>query len=159
MTCTEKIQATLIRRGQTLSTAESCTSGRIAAEITKVSGASAYFQGGIVAYQDRLKEQFLGVTAESIQLHDVVSREVAEQMVRGACAMFATDYAIASTGYAGEGNGRIPSGTIWVAWGTSSDVHSMQLTTNIDRETNTQNAVQTALNEFLHYLNEQAPLN
>lgn len=146
------IQKKLISRGQTLSTAESCTSGRIAAEITKVSGASGYFQGGLVAYQDHIKIQHLGVLATDIAEHDVVSRQVAEQMVRGACSLFHTDYALASTGYAGEGNGRIPSGTIWIAWGTADDVHSKCLTTNIDRETNTNKAVAEVLHCFHDYI-------
>ena len=84
----------------TLSTAESCTGGRIAAAITAHSGASRYFQGGLVAYQNEVKEQLLGVPSEMIDRYGVVSRQVAEQMVRGACTLFHTDYALASTGYA-----------------------------------------------------------
>lgn len=151
---TGRIQEILTGRGKTLATAESCTSGRIAAEITKVPGASAYFQGGLVAYQNRLKEQFLGVDADTMEKCDVVSREVAEKMVKGACRMFAADYAIASTGYAGEGNERVPSGTIWIAWGSVSDVRSRCLRVNTERETNTQNAVNEALRAFLEYLSE-----
>ena len=61
-----EIQQLMVKRGLTLATAESCTSGGIAREITKVSGSSDYFQGGLVAYQDRLKTQYLGVSAEDI---------------------------------------------------------------------------------------------
>ena len=141
----QEIQKWMVERGLTLSTAESCTSGGIAAEITKVAGSSDYFQGGLVAYQDRLKEQFLGVNAEDIAQYDVVSEPVVRQMVRGACKMFGTDYAIASTGYAGEGCNGIPSGTIWIAWGTPNNIHTKCLTENIDRETNTKKAIQQAL--------------
>ena len=140
-----EIQKLMVERGLTLATAESCTSGRIAREITKVAGSSDYFQGGLVAYQDRLKEEFLGVSAEDIAQYDVVSEPVVRQMVRGACKMFGTDYAIASTGYAGEGCNGIPSGTIWIAWGTPYNIQTKCLTLNIDRETNTQNAIQHAL--------------
>ena len=97
----EEIQRRMVAAGKTLATAESCTSGGIAHEITKVSGSSDYFQGGLVAYQDRLKIQYLGVSAEDIARYDVVSEPVVRQMVRGACRMFGSDYAIASTGYAG----------------------------------------------------------
>ena len=144
-----EIQHWMVERGLTLSTAESCTSGGIAAEITKVAVSSDYFQGGLVAYQDRLKEQFLGVSAEDIAQYDVVSEPVVRQMVRGACGMFGTDYAIASTGYAGEGCNGIPSGTIWIAWGTPDNIHTKCLTENIDRETNTKKAIQQALRGLL----------
>ena len=71
----------------TISTAESCTGGRIAAAITARSGASRYFQGSLVAYQDTLKEQMLGVSRNMIETHGVVSSQVAEQMVKGACRL------------------------------------------------------------------------
>ena len=147
-----EIQKRMVERGLTLATAESCTSGGIAREITRVSGSSDYFQGSLVAYQDRLKEQFLGVNPEDIAQYDVVSEPVVRQMVRGACKMFHTDYAIASTGYAGEGCNGIPSGTIWIAWGTADNILVKCLTRNIDRETNTQNAIQEALESFLEFL-------
>lgn len=147
-----EIQKRMVERGLTLATAESCTSGGIAREITKVAGSSDYFQGGLVAYQDRLKEEFLGVKAEDIAQYDVVSEPVVSQMVRGACKMFGTDYAIASTGYAGEGCNGIPSGTIWIAWGTPDNIQTECLTRNIDRETNTDNAIKKALEGLLKLL-------
>lgn len=150
-----EIQKIMVERGLTLATAESCTSGGIAREITRVTGSSAYFQGGLVAYQDRLKEQFLGVNAEDIARYDVVSEPVVCQMVRGACEMFGTDYAIASTGYAGEGCNGIPSGTIWIAWGTPDEIHAKCLTRNIDRERNTENAIKEALKGLLEEIRER----
>lgn len=146
------ILRTMVDRGLTLSTAESCTSGRIAASLTQISGASDYFQGGLVAYQDRLKIQYLGVSASDIQQYDVVSRQVVEQMVRGACAMFGTDCAIASTGYAGTGCNGIPDGTIWIGWGRADNVHSLMLTGDNGREANTANAAAQALLHFFEYI-------
>jgi len=151
----EQIQAIMIAHSKTLSTAESCTSGRIAALLTTISGASNYFQGGLVAYQDHLKVQYLGVSPEDIERYDVVSQPVVEQMVRGACQLFGTDFALASTGYAGTGTERIPSGTIWIGWGSQDDVHSLCLTEDNGREANTQHAVDTVLQEFLKYLKER----
>lgn len=139
----------MVVRGKTVSTAESCTSGRIAASLTSISGASDYFQGGIVCYQDELKIRFLGVSADDIRKYDVVSRQVVEQMVRGACKLFHTDYALASTGYAGGGMNGIPDGTIWIGWGSADDVHSLMLTGDNGREANTQNATERVLEEFL----------
>ncbi len=147
-----EIQRRMVAAGLTLATAESCTGGGIAKEITKVSGSSEYFQGGIVAYQNQIKVEFLGVNTIDISKYDVVSEPVVRQMVRGACKMFGTDYAIASTGYADKGSNGIPSGTIWIAWGTKERIITKCLTQNIDRETNTQHAIDEALKGLLKSL-------
>ena len=63
----------MLAHGLTLSVAESCTGGGIAAALTSVSGSSGYFQGGLVAYQNELKVKFLGVSDSDIELYDVVS--------------------------------------------------------------------------------------
>ena len=136
----------------TLSTAESCTGGRIAAAITAHSGASRYFQGGLVAYQNEVKEQLLGVPSEMIDRYGVVSRQVAEQMVKGACALFHTDYALASTGYAEPWQGHDVE--IWVAWGSADDVHSLCLTEDFGRVKNVELATQCVLDEFNKYLHQ-----
>lgn len=68
--CTEILRL-VVSQGKTVSTAESCTSGRIAASLTQISGASDYFQGGIVCYQDELKERFLNVSPDDIKTYDV----------------------------------------------------------------------------------------
>lgn len=148
------IHEILIAQGKTLSTAESCTSGRIAAEITSVSGSSAYFQGGLIAYQNEVKIKMLGVKAEIIETYDVVSEEVVREMVRGACRLFGTDYAIASTGYAGPSGGTesIPVGTIWIACGSVDNMKTKCLTGDLGRVQNVERATEEALllmNEFL----------
>lgn len=139
-----------IPTAMTLSTAESCTGGRIAAAITAHSGASKYFQGGLVAYQNEVKEQQLGVPHEMIETYGVVSRQVAEQMVRGACRLFHSDYALASTGYAEPWEGHDVE--IWVAWGTADDVHSLCLREDFGRVKNVEVATQCVLDEFDKYL-------
>lgn len=134
----------------TISTAESCTGGRIAAAITAQSGASQYFQGGLVAYQNEVKEQLLGVPPAMIDTHGVVSRQVAEQMVRGACRLFHTDYALASTGYAEAWEGHDVE--IWIAWGSSAEVHSLCLREDFGRVKNVELATQCVLDEFRGFL-------
>lgn len=134
----------------TLSTAESCTGGRIAAAITAHSGASNYFRGGLVAYQNDVKEEMLGVPHEMIATYGVVSRQVAEQMVKGACRLFHSDYALASTGYAEAWEGHDVE--IWVAWGSEHDVHSICLTEDFGRVKNVELAMQCVLDEFNKYL-------
>lgn len=146
------IRMAMVQQGKTLSTAESCTSGRIAALLTSVSGASEYFQGSIVAYQDHIKVEQLGVRQEDINRYDVVSSQVAEQMVRGACRLFHTDYAIASTGYAESTPTRLAH--IYIAWGSAEDVHSLCLSEDMGRESNTQHAACQAIIQFLQYINQ-----
>ena len=136
----------------TLSTAESCTGGRIAAAITARSGASRYFPGGVVAYQNEVKERMLGVPHEMIETYGVVSRQVAERMVVGACQLFGTDYALASTGYAEPWEGHEVE--IWVAWGSEGDVHSLCLREDFGRVKNVEIATQCVMEEFDKYLRQ-----
>lgn len=150
----QEIRTRMVETGKTLSTAESCTSGRIAATLTQVPGASDYFQGGLIAYQDYLKVRYLDVRQEDIDTYDVVSQPVVEQMVQGACRLFQTDYAIASTGYAGTGDNGVPSGTIWIGWGSVQEVHSICLTHDEGRELNTAHATTQALEHFLRFIKE-----
>jgi nicotinamide-nucleotide amidase len=90
----------LARPGRWIAVAESVTCGRLQARIGAVSGASAYFRGGITAYTLDEKVRHLGVDRAAAKAVDCVSREVAEQMARGACALFGADFAAATTGYA-----------------------------------------------------------
>ncbi|MCR5313381.1 MAG: CinA family protein [Bacteroidaceae bacterium] len=151
----EAIKERMCKLGKTLSTAESCTSGRIAATLTSVDGASEYVQGGLVAYQDDVKSRFLGVPPSLIKEYDVVSEPVVKAMVAGACKMFDTDFAIASTGYAGSGSNGISSGTIWIGWGGGKDIHAKCLNENLGREANTAHAAECAVREFLDYINSR----
>lgn len=136
--------------GKTVCTAESCTGGRIASAITAVSGASDYFVGALVAYQNEVKERMLGVPPEMIAEHDVVSREVVEQMVRGACKYFGTDYAMASTGYAEAWEGH--EVRIWIGWGSADDVHSLCLLEDHGRVRNVEIATEKVMEEFSRFL-------
>jgi nicotinamide-nucleotide amidase len=84
----------------TLAAAESMTCGRVQACIAAVSGASNYFRGGVTAYTLEAKVQHLGVNRAAAKKVDCVSADVAEQMARGACALFDCDLGVATTGYA-----------------------------------------------------------
>lgn len=148
----QKIHDLIIGSGETISTAESCTCGRIAATLASVPEAAEYVQGGLAAYQNEVKIEFLGVPAEMIEKYDVVSKPVVEQMVKGACEMFHTDYAIASTGYAGRVHDNFPQGLIWIGWGTKNDVHSMVINKNKGKEKNIQYAEKRAIYQFYRYL-------
>lgn len=90
----------LLTKKLTVATAESLTAGMIAAELASLSGSSAYFRGGIVAYNLAAKVDLLGVDAALAASCDCVSAEVADQMALGVQRRFQTDCAIAVTGYA-----------------------------------------------------------
>ena len=84
----------------TLAVAESMTGGRLQAQITAEPGASVFFRGGLTAYTRAQKVRHLGVDRAAAEPVDCVSAEVAWQMARGACALFGSDLAVATTGYA-----------------------------------------------------------
>ena len=95
----------LRERGLTLATAESCTGGNIAHQITSIAGSSDYFKGAVVSYANEVKMSLLGVSEQDIIDHGVVSEPVVRQMVEGACRAIGTDCAIATSGIAGPGGG------------------------------------------------------
>jgi nicotinamide-nucleotide amidase len=101
----EHVLALCRARGVRLATAESCTSGLVAARLTNVPGASESFVGGIVAYSDDVKRSQLGVPAETLRMFGAVSAEVAEAMAQGARTRLGADVAVAVTGIAGPGGG------------------------------------------------------
>jgi nicotinamide-nucleotide amidase len=86
---------------QTLSLAESCTGGNISKMITSIPGASNFLKGALVAYSAEVKTNLLGVEEELINKHSVVSKEVAIEMALRCQKLFATDYAVSTTGNAG----------------------------------------------------------
>jgi nicotinamide-nucleotide amidase len=92
-------------QGRRLAVAESCSGGLLAARITNLPGASAYFAGGVVAYSNGAKVGQLGVDPDLIDTHGAVSPEVAEAMSRGALERFGADVAVSITGIAGPDGG------------------------------------------------------
>ncbi len=132
----------------TVSTAESCTGGFIAHKISKISGASAYFQGSVVAYDNRIKENVLGVKSETLEKFVAVSEETVKEMVEGVLKVMKTDYAIAVSGIAGPTGGTAdkPVGTIWVAIGNAAEIRTHKLELSKDRMKNIEYTTTFALN-------------
>lgn len=114
----------LTKNKQTISTAESCTGGKIAQMLTSIPGSSAYFKGSIVSYATEIKTEILKVPQELIDKYSVVSREVAIEMALGAQKIMKTDYAISTTGNAGPEKGDSPAevGTVFIALATKNEV-------------------------------------
>ncbi|MDO4281870.1 MAG: CinA family protein [Peptococcaceae bacterium] len=103
MALSRRLGALCRDKGWTLATAESCTGGGISAALTAASGASNYFKGSVCAYSAAIKEAVLGVPADIIERHGVVSTETAEAMALGAQRLFTTTIALSTTGVAGPG--------------------------------------------------------
>ena len=114
----------LNQKGATVATAESCTGGLIGNMITEVSGSSAYYKGGIVAYSNELKERLLGVRHETLEQYGAVSEETAIEMARGCLAVTGADYAIATTGISGPTGAteEKPLGLVYVAVALRNEV-------------------------------------
>ena len=108
----------------TISTAESCTGGKIAATLTAVSGASNYFKGSVVSYATETKINVLGIDNEVVEKYGVVSAEVASEMVKSVQKIMTTDYAIATTGNAGptKGDAQADLGIVYIAIATPNAV-------------------------------------
>ena len=113
----ELVAYTMKQAGKTLATAESCTGGSLAQQLTAMAGASEYFRGGVVAYSNEVKECALGVRHETLMAHGAVSEETVREMAAGARERLGADYAVATTGIAGPGGGtpEKPVGTVWIA--------------------------------------------
>ena len=109
---------------KTLCTAESVTGGKIASTIVSVPGSSAYFNGSIVAYSSKMKQELLHVSSETIKKYSVVSSNVVEEMAISAMKKTNSDYAIAVTGNAGPTSDKtsIAVGIVFIAIASAKGV-------------------------------------
>jgi nicotinamide-nucleotide amidase len=151
----------LTARKKTIATAESCTGGFIANQITNVPGASTVFLAGYVTYANETKTAALGVDATLIRKHGAVSEPVARQMAEGAALKAGADFALSTTGIAGPDGGTAekPVGTVFVALaerGRETVVQPHHFPT--DRETFKHLVAQTAMDLLLRRLDgREAP--
>ena len=153
----ETILGNLLKQhGQTISTAESCTGGRLAAALNAQSGSSAYYMGSVVAYDNSIKEQVLGVKHTTLEEYGAVSEQTVCEMAEGVRALMHTDYAIATSGIAGPTGGSAdkPVGTVWIAWATPNGTYAKCFRLGILREQITQRAVTTSLVHLIRIMRD-----
>ena len=149
----EVVLGNLLReRQQTIATAESCTGGRLAAALNAQSGSSAYYMGSVVAYDNRIKEQVLGVAHDTLVEYGAVSEQTVREMAEGVRALMNTDYAIATSGIAGPTGGTKdkPVGTVWIAWATPTGTEARCFHFGVARER--EQITMRAVNEALIHL-------
>jgi nicotinamide-nucleotide amidase len=138
----------LAKQGKALATAESCTGGLIAEQLTDVPGSSEYFCGGVVAYANEAKTALLGVDAKLLAEHGAVSEPVACAMAQGVCERFGSDIGIATTGISGPGGGsdEKPVGLVYIALHrVGGETHCEKFVFPLDRSRHRQLTAHTAL--------------
>jgi nicotinamide-nucleotide amidase len=147
-TLEKSIGELLKSKNKTIATAESCTGGYIAHILSSVPGASSYFGGSIVAYQNAIKTQFLDVPAGIIQQHGAVSEKTVEIMAKQIKEKFGTTIGIATSGIAGPDGGPLekPVGTIWIAYADDNKVITKKLQLSTIREYNIRLTAVSVLN-------------
>ncbi|MEY4969833.1 MAG: hypothetical protein RLZZ277_64 [Actinomycetota bacterium] len=139
-------------RGETVAVAESLTGGGLGHALTYTPGASKVFLGGIIAYTNEVKINFLGIDAALIEEFSVVSEEVANAMADAAREKFGTTWGIATTGIAGPGDHQgIPEGTVWVAIRGPIN-QTIQLQLDSGREAIRTGAISSAIGTFARIL-------
>lgn len=146
----------LLQKGKTISTAESCTGGAIAALISSVPGASAYYEGSIVSYSYNIKEKLLGVNNETLIKYGAVSKETVIEMLKGLLQNLNTDYGIAVSGIMGPGGGTEdkPVGTVWIAVGNKQNVITQRFQQRYERHKNIEVTSVMALNMMRKFVLE-----
>ena len=133
----------LNEKNKTLSVAESCTGGNIAAKITSIKGSSLYFKGGIVPYSIESKQNMLDVNALTIETNTVVSEATALEMAQNCLQKFNSDFALAITGYLEKND---HENQVWIAFANKNTCIAKMITVPYDREKNTVLTVNSALN-------------
>ena len=149
----------LTEQGLTIAVAESCTGGLIAHQLTNVSGSSAYFIGGVVAYANEVKEQVVGVSRETLAAHGAISEETVRAMARGARCLFDTDIAISAAGIAGPTGGTPgkPVGMVYVALSAQDLERCERHVWRGDRLENKRQTSEAALEMLRQYLEARRP--
>ncbi len=147
-TLQECIGRILTASGMTVSAAESCTGGTIAALLTSVPGSSAYFLGSVTSYANSVKTGVLGVPEEIIKEYGAVSSECVAAMAEGVRKITRSDFSVATSGIAGPGGGSDakPVGTVWIGVCSPKETKTYKMVFKGDRTRNIERFAANALN-------------
>lgn len=147
VTLEESIVELLKEKGMTLTTAESCTGGKLAGRILNVPGASEVYKEGYITYSNDSKEKILGVKKETLEQYGAVSRQTAQEMALGAADAAKADAALSVTGIAGPGGGteEKPVGLVYIGCAVQGEVTVREYRFTGNREKNRDYAVVRAL--------------
>lgn len=148
LTMEEIVGRLLLANQQTVATAESCTGGYIAHLLSRIPGASSYYEGSMVTYSYQAKEDMLGVSHETLLQHGAVSEAVVIEMAQGLLKHSLADYTIAVSGILGPSGGLPdkPVGTVWMAIGHQSQTFARKHHFRFDRAKNIELTAMYALN-------------
>ena len=143
----QQILQHLTEKKQTVSSAESCTGGLLAGELTRLSGSSAIFTHGFVTYSNAAKHELLGVKNETLQQFGAVSQQTVAEMANGALQKAHADYALAISGIAGPtgGTAEKPVGTVCFGLATKNQTQTQTKHFSGSRDEVRQQAVDYAL--------------
>ncbi|MCL1943639.1 MAG: competence/damage-inducible protein A [Candidatus Azobacteroides sp.] len=150
----EIIGERLRKNGKTLGAAESCTGGYVSHLITLIPGSSDYFKGSVISYSNEIKQSILKVGEAALKDYGAVSKEVVEEMAKGALSSLNVDYSIATSGIAGPGGGteEKPVGMVWIAAANKDSVIVRKYYFGLNREQNIIRAANTTLLMLLEIL-------
>lgn len=146
----------LLARGQSVTTAESCTGGLIAGAITDIAGSSNWFNRGFITYSNSAKVDMLDVPPAFIQGLGAVSEPVVAAMVQGAMAAASAEWGIAVSGVAGPGGGSAdkPVGTVWFGLGTPAGIVTERCVFDGDRAAVRHQTVAHGLDRLVQLIKE-----
>jgi competence/damage-inducible protein CinA C-terminal domain len=146
----------LNKHGKTIGTAESCTGGFIAQQITAIAGASNVYNGSIVSYSNSVKEDLLGVKEETLRSFGAVSEETVTEMLLGLISKLNTDYGIATSGIMGPGGGsdQKPVGTVWIAVGNRESIMTNKYQLRFNRERNIEQTAYLGMVSVFKFIKE-----
>ena len=147
----------LQERELSLAVAESCTGGYLSHLVTNVPGASGYFRGGVIAYDNRIKSSLLGVQEQTLAQYGAVSKETVLELAEAVRRLFTASIGIGITGIAGPGGGTAskPVGTVWIGFSAPDKIFAEHHFWPGKRILIKENAAQQALSYLIEYLLEE----